>query len=233
MVTVMITRPIADADALQALCLAHGLTPIWAPIMSIVPVTIPDPLPNFTAVAFNSANAVRQFGRQYDLSMRGFKVFAVGEVTAKACIDQGWDVTATAQNNVVSLAELISHDGTKGPVLQPRGEHHAGDLRGVLAGHGIDLVPMEIYHAEAASDLPQPAREALTTGLDWVTLLSPRSAMIFETLVAQAGLSAKLTSVQAAVFSPAVAAALSPAKWQNIAVAATPDVTDLIDIIRS
>ncbi len=233
MVTVMITRPVADADALHGLCLAHGLTPIWAPIMSIVPVTIPDPLPNFTAVAFTSANAVRQFGRQYDLSLSGFEVFAVGDVTAKACIDQGWHVTATAKNNVISLAELTSQRGTKGPVLQPRGEHHAGDLRGVLAGHGIDLVPMEVYRAKAVPELPQPAREALTSGLDWITFLSPRSAMIFETLVERAGLSAKLAPVQAAVFSPAVAAALSPAKWQNIAVAATPDVTDLIDIIRS
>ncbi len=233
MVTVLITRPVADADALHALCLAHGLTPIWSPIMSIVPVELPDPLPNFTAVAFTSANAVRQFGRQYDLSLSGFEVFAVGDVTAKACIDQGWQVTATAQNNVVSLAELIRQNGTKGPILQPRGEHHAGDLQGALAGQGIDLVPIKVYRADAAPELPQPAREALILGLDWVTFLSPRSAIIFESLVEQAGLSAKLASVQAAVFSPAVAAALSPAKWQNIAVAATPDVTDLIDLIRS
>lgn len=231
---ILITRPLEDAERLQALCFDFGFEPILAPLMSIVPVKQPAPLPAFKSIAFTSANGVRCFDETLTRPLvPGLPVFAVGQITAEICAERGYKVKAIAEGDVVSLAETIKGVITQGPVLHPCGRHLAGDLVRRLSTYGLEAIPWQVYEAKAETRLPKMAADHLRNGLDWVTLLSPRTARLFEDLTAQAGLMGRLKQVRAVVLSKNVAASMTPSKWRKIYTAPSPDVTELIDIIRA
>ena len=80
----LVTRPVADAQALAAELEARGHSVICAPVIEIV--TKPDAAPELTNVkglAFTSANGVRAFGPFAPVA-RHLPAYAVGPQTAAA-----------------------------------------------------------------------------------------------------------------------------------------------------
>ena len=189
----LVTRPVADAQALAAELEARGHSVICAPVIEIV--TKPDAAPELTNVkglAFTSANGVRAF-RPFAPVARQIPAYAVGPQTAAALAAIGFTNVHIAGGDVASLANTITDDCPEGPILHISGRDQAGDLVATLKAAGCAARRAVLYEARAATSLPPAAVVALRDkALDGVILYSKRSAEIFYRLAAAASLDASV-----------------------------------------
>lgn len=230
MTTVLITRPEIDAGPMAEMLLEKGYMPVLSPLFEISYLPLKEALPDFAALAFTSANGVRAFAALSDCRPT-CPAFAIGEATAAACEEVGFKAPYIAKGDVVSLSKLILKVKPHGPVLQPRGKHVAGDLVALLEAEGQEAFAVQTYEAIETKHFSDEALSALNKGtLDWVSLMSPRTALVFERLVQQAELTSKLSTVRAACLSPAVAHKLTPSIWGEIITSPKPNLSELIDI---
>ena len=189
----LVTRPVADAQALAAELEARGHSVICAPVIEIV--TNSDAaleLKNEKGLAFTSANGVRAFGPFAPVA-RQMRAYAVGPQTAAALAAIGFTNVHIAGGDVVSLANTITDDCPEGPILHISGRDQAGDLVATLKAAGCAARRAVLYEARAATSLPPTAVVALRDkALDGVILYSKRSAEIFYRLAGAASLDASV-----------------------------------------
>src|SRR5690606_20329328 len=99
------------------------------PVFAIEP--IPAAIPDFDALAFTSANGVREFARLS--SRRDAPVFCVGARTAEEARNIGFTNVASADGDVEALGGLIEDQLPKSSRLLHAGNEEArGDLTGRL-----------------------------------------------------------------------------------------------------
>ena len=189
----LITRPVADAQALAAELEARGHSVLYAPVIEIV--MNPDAVPNLAGIkrlAFTSANGVRAF-QPFAPAARHLPAYAVGPQTAAALGAAGFSNVHIADGDVASLAGIIAADGPQGPVLHISGRNQAGNLAAALQSAGCAARRAVLYEARAAENLPPNVLAALRDkALDGVLLYSKRSAEIFYRLAGNANLQASL-----------------------------------------
>lgn len=185
---IAVTRPEEDAGPLRAKLEAMGHEVVMAPLLTIAPrqdVEIPA-LP-WQAVAVTSANGIRALPAGHGLTP--FLTLTVGPQSLKAATAAGFTAEARG-GDVNGLSAFIrqSFDPAKGPILYLSGAETSGDLEGQLKAAHFDCRRVVLYDAVQASSLGA-AEDVLRQGrLDAVLLYSPRSAKIWRTLVARAGL---------------------------------------------
>ncbi|MEX2649598.1 MAG: uroporphyrinogen-III synthase [Alphaproteobacteria bacterium] len=230
---VLVTRPWEDAEAVVALLAARGIEGIVAPLLAIVPRDASIDLAGAQAVLLTSANGARMFARL--TARRDILVLAVGAVTGATAREQGFADVRVAGGDVIALAALAATlDPVGGTLVHVAGTNVAGDLAGELARRGFTVRRAVIYDAVPAPDLPDAAREALTSGtIDAVLLFSPRTAATFLALVRKARLEASLGGLDAVCLSEAVAAEARAARWRAVRVAPRPDTEALIDLLAA
>jgi len=104
---VIVLRPQPGAEATVEKARASGLEAIAIPLFEIEPVAwqAPDPA-GFDGLLLTSANAVR-FGGDTLQPLRGLKAYAVGEATAEAALEAGFDIAATGGAGVDRLLGSI------------------------------------------------------------------------------------------------------------------------------
>lgn len=232
---VLVTRPREDAAGLVAALEARGHAVLLEPLLTIVPrddIDWPQGHERAQALLATSANGVRAFARLD--ARRALPVCAVGDASAAAARDLGFEAVTSAAGNVDDLAALVRRrlDPAAGPLLHPAAGRLAGDLQGALAGAGFTVLRAVLYDAVPSAALSAECRRALNDGLiDAVTLFSPRTAASFVSLVAAAGLAGACGRVAAVCLSPAVAEALSGLEWRRIAVAERPDQAALLAVL--
>src|SRR5436853_459962 len=100
MTRVLVLRPEPGATATLAKARAQGLEAVAVPLFNVERVAweLPD-ASSFDGLLLTSANAVRCGGEKLQ-ELRGLKVYAVGEATAEAARDAGFDIDATGDAGV-------------------------------------------------------------------------------------------------------------------------------------
>ena len=202
MTRVLVLRPEPGASATVRLALAQGLDPIAAALFAVEPVDWTPPEPGgFDGLLLTSANAVRLGGNGLE-RLRGLPVYAVGEATAQAARDSGFDLAATGDAGVDRLLGSIEPDLT---LL-----HLCGADRRAPDAPAQSIAPLVVYRSDPI-DAPDLGAAAGAVAL----IHSPRAGQRF------AGLVSDRSATAIAAISATAAEAVGEG-WATVEVAAQP-----------
>ncbi len=229
------TRPADDAASLTASLAQMGHTVVEAPLMTIRYDEDADlDLTDAQALLATSANGIRAFARR--TARRDIAVFAVGDATARAAEQAGFQQVRSAAGDVAALAELVigALEPAAGVLVHAAGSRLAGDLAGALEEAGFEVRRAVLYGAETATELPTAAAAALSErSVDGVLLYSPRTAATFADLVRRATLEDCLSEANVFCLSQAVAEKIADLPWRAVCVAERPEQDALIELLNS
>ena len=199
---VAVLRPEPGASATVRRARGRGMDPVAVPLFEIEPLPWEAPdLAKFDAILLTSANAVRSAGEQLQ-ELRGLGVYAVGEATAAAAREAGFDIFATGADGIDRLLGSIEPDLR---LLHLCGEdrRHSADAR-----QRITAVP--VYRARSIDHPNVRAAEGAV-----VLIHSPRAALRFAELVKDR------RSIAVVAISRAAAEPLGSG-WERVEVAGQP-----------
>lgn len=192
---------------------------------------------DYQAVLITSANGARALERRAELAqLRDATAIVVGPASAEAAARAGFVRIEQADGDVHGLvrstvALLPPGDG---PLLYVSGAVTAGDLAAKLQASGFQVDRVVAYEACPAEALPAHCTGAISAGdADGVVLYSPRSARIWASLVAEAGLSRAVAELVHYCLSENVAGALRETLGDGVAVqvARRPNESALLELI--
>lgn len=226
----LVTRPREESEALAGALTARGIEPLIEPLMQ-VHYLAPGALDvqGVQAILCTSANGVRALARAG--VERGVPLFAVGDATAARARSEGFTAVESAGGDVTDLARLAAvrlrpHDG---PLLHVAGNIVAGDLVGVLRERGFSIERRVLYEAVPATALSPTAIDALRgSSIDFALFFSPRTAAIFATLAAVAGVAECCATITALSISRPADVALADLRWLDRRVAERPNQSALL-----
>lgn len=229
----LITRPAEDSVALAGALAERGIEVMLDPLLAIR-YRDGDPLDldHVQALLITSANGLRAFARRD--SRRNLDVFAVGDASARAAREAGFQRVESAAGDVEALAELVASrlDPKAGVLLHVAGGTVAGDLATLLSKKRFDYRREVLYEAEKADRLAPETVQALQAGvLDGVLFYSPRTAATFVRLALKAGVSAACSGVSAFCLSAAVAERARGLPWRAVRVAERPEQASLLRVV--
>jgi uroporphyrinogen-III synthase len=230
---VIVTRPAEAAAELQAELAAHRIEALPAPMLTVEPLDLTEPLPGaIQAVLVTSGNGAQALAR---LGLRrDVPVLAVGDATAEAATLAGFAAVATASGDAAALADLATRtcrpDG--GPLVWICGEAVSTDLAATLAARGYAVARRVAYRTAMAQVLPPQVVAALREGsVEGVLFFSPRSAEAFATLVRALELEPACAALSAYCMSDPIARVASKLAWHAIHVAESPTKAALITAV--
>ena len=207
-----ILRPEPSASETVEQARGLGLEAVAMPLFEVSPLAWEAPEPgSFDTLLLTSANAVRHGGSQLNY-LRGLPVHAVGETTALAARDAGFDIASTGVSGVERLLGSIEPDLR---LLHLCGE----DRTRVEARQRITAIP--IYRS---AKLPMPAKFAAIEG-QTVAIHSPRAGSRLAELVDEARIAR--STIRIAAISDAAASAVGGG-WDRCEAAERPDSTSLL-----
>jgi uroporphyrinogen-III synthase len=193
-----------------------GMDPVVAPLFTIVPLAWEAPVPGIhDAILLTSANAARHAGSAAE-RFSTLPCFVVGEATASAAREAGFTDVRTGPSDGGAAAVMMAEAGVK------RALHLCGRDRIDLQAEGVCIDAVPAYGAEAASELPPEAGEALGEGAV-VLVHSPRAGARLAELVGER------SRVTLAAISEAAAAAAGEG-WAAKAVAPAPRDEALLEL---
>ncbi|QBX38829.1 uroporphyrinogen-III synthase [Brevundimonas sp. S30B] len=215
---VWITRASPGAERTADRLTVLGFQPVVAPLLAIEP--IPQPAPDLDGVrtlVFTSRNGVAAFAALSD--RRDRPVLTVGDATADAARQAGFQDVTSASGALDDLAALIRRTPNAGPVLACLAETPAGDLAARVGG-GVEIRTLPVYRAVATPAAPPQAFDA-------VLIHSPRAALELARRLAPDAARSRL----AITISPAAAAPLAAMPFAAVRVAAHPHESALISAL--
>lgn len=234
---ILLTRPKAEAEAMQALLTADGHEVTLAPLLAIALEDIPiDTVAGASGLIATSRNALKALARAPALPIaRAKPLFTVGPATSEFARSLGFHDIRQGTGTAASLVPLISanRDGFgRSPLVHLAGDHTAFDLETALRGLGQQVSQVRAYRQVAAESLsPDVIAKASNGGLDAVVLMSPRTARIWSGLVKAYGIediSRKMTHV---CLSGAVAEGIGFSPKPPIAIAVQPQASEIVALI--
>jgi uroporphyrinogen-III synthase len=227
---VLITRPVAEAQALARRLEVLGHDILIEPLLTIEPLPAVLDLKGVQAIALTSTNAAPALGAATHLP-----VFAVGAASAAAARAAGCLRVESAGGDAASLARLIvaSCRPEAGAILHPCGTEVREGLAAALSAAGFRVRRQEVYRALPAQAFSAATCAALRQGIDAVLLFSPRTARIFAELVVRHALERCLGATDALCLSAAVADACRKLAWRCVRIAARPDQDALVDLLEA
>ncbi|MDX5955937.1 MULTISPECIES: uroporphyrinogen-III synthase [Azospirillum] len=237
--TILLTRPVDDAEPLRGLLSQRGYRVMTEPLLSICWLVDREPvLDDVQALLFTSVNGVRAFARVS--RNRTLRAFTVGNASAAAARRAGFAAVESAEGDVAALAALVRRrcDPTRGALFYAAANAVAGDLVGVAATDGFTVRKEILYEAVPATTLSAMTTLAIADGrIAGVVAMSPRTARSFVDLVAAAGLLERCRTLDLIALSRAVAAAVTvlpdgrTVPWRTERIAAQPNLTSLLDLL--
>ena len=192
---ILVTRPQPDAERTAAGLAALGLVPVIAPMLVAKYSTAPLPdASRFAAIAVTSANAVRALAARPEAeTFAHLPVYAVGDQTAAEARATGFDRVSSAKGTLHDLAATLAAERPPGTILYPAAHHQSGDLAGLLADAGMEVVTHVLYAMEPAADFPPDVSAELSRGaIEGAVFYSRRTAQIFSELAADMALGRRL-----------------------------------------
>lgn len=229
---VLVTRPHPDDEATAASLRARGFEVLKAPMLRFEPVAFHDDgEANYGAVIVTSANALRGLTPHLkDSPLLKLPLFAVGEHTASAARQAGFENVISASGDAGSLRDLVLA-GVKAkalkkasPLLYLAGAELARDLASELGERGFTVVTQTTYRMAAVSALPRETCEAFAANkVEAVLHYSRRSARAFLDAARADGVEISALSIPQCCISESVAAVVRDAGAAQVMVAASPD----------
>ncbi len=148
-----------------------GVQVVISPLIDIVPLTQLPRLGDAAGVIFTSVHGVA-----FAPPGSGLPTYCVGERTAQAARQAGWDVQMTAQT-ADDLVALVS--AAAPPLVHFAGRHRRGDVAKRLNSMGIPT-RIEVVYDQRLRDLSGPAKRLLVSSKRVIVpLFSPRTAAQF------------------------------------------------------
>lgn len=215
-------RPAPGNRATLKRLAALGIRAVGIPLFETVPIewTAPDP-DNFDALMFTSANAVRLAGDGLP-RLRALPVLAVGDATAQAAREAGFDVMATGDSDAQALLQSAQQSGIH------RALHLGGRESMVSPGVGSGDIVRESIIVYASNPVPV-APNAFAGVVDGVALLhSPRAAIRFGALIDTQNIPRH--QIILATLSPAITRAAGEG-WRAIWTASVPSDSTLTQLV--
>lgn len=220
--TVAVLRPEPGNRATIARLTDAGVDAVSLPLFAVQALawSLPDPA-RFDALVLTSANAVRWAGEGL-AALRGLPVHAVGQATATAAQDAGFDIMATGNAGADALLAAMARAGIT------RALHLGGRESMITPGEGAGAIVRQSIPVYASEPVPVPPR-ALAALAGGVALLhSPRAARRFTALMDAAGFARSRITI--AALSPAVAMAAGGG-WSAIWTAPVPSDAALVRLV--
>lgn len=199
---VLVLRPEPGATATVNRARQRGLDAMSVPLFEVQAVAWETPdAGSFDALLLTSANAVR-FGGDELAKLRGLPAYTVGEATAEAAREAGFDIKATGEAGVDRLLDSIE--------AHLKLLHLCGEDRREPADPRQHISSIPVYRA---TEIAQPD---LSVAADAVALMhSPRAGTRFADLVKDR------SSIAIAAISAAAARAAGNG-WKTVEIAETP-----------
>ncbi len=216
------TLPVARDSATRLARLGYEC--LVSPLMRVsFSRTTPD-LRGVGALVFTSRNGVAAFVRRR--SERNYQVFAVGDATARAACDAGFQQVASAAGDVTALRELVRARGQRnaGAVLRVGAAEPAGTLIADLTADGFEVANWSAYRTIPVGEqqvLEQVGGRA--RGLDAVLVYSPKAARRLAVFLEKH----RLQCGDIICISPAAAAPVQRRAAYRVHVAQRPDEASL------
>jgi uroporphyrinogen-III synthase len=201
----------------------YGLATIIAPMFEIVPLDWTPPEPEqFDAILLTSSNALLHGGEGLNKYLH-LPAFAVGEQTAMAARNTGFQITATGNGGIDILLPSISSTNTK-KLLWLHGLHHSK----FMTPDHISVTGLAVYENRAH---PLPAMLSTNT-MDGIAILlhSARAAKHFATEADAAGLIRNNIILCAISKKVALAAGMG---WRKVIIANQPDDVHMLSSIAA
>jgi uroporphyrinogen-III synthase len=199
---VLVLRPEPGAGATVERARQRGLDAFAVPLFEIEPVEWSAPgAASFDGLLITSANALRASGDRLQ-GLRGLKVYAVGDATALAARDAGFDVAATGDAGVERLLSSIEAD--------LRLLHLGGEERKEIRDARQEISSITVYRS-------RPIENPDLSGIGGAVALihSPRGARRLAELVSDRG------SIAIVAIGPDAAKAAGHG-WQSVETAERP-----------
>ncbi len=229
---ILVTRPHPDDETTAAGLRARGFEVLLAPMLRFEPLAFQeDADAPYGAVIVTSANALRGIEPQLKGSqLLKLPLFAVGEQTAAAACNIGFEQVISARGDAATLRELVIA-GVKAkalkktsPLLYLAGADLARDLAGELGERGFTVVTQTTYRMIPLSRLPREVCDAFAANrVDAVLHYSRRSARAFLESVRAAGVEISALSIPQCCISAGVASVVRDAGATQVMVAGSPD----------
>jgi uroporphyrinogen-III synthase len=228
--TILLTRPLEDSQALAEALEAEGIGSVIWPLTRITLTDAAAKLPISTGgLLFTSANGVRALAAL--TRRRNLPALCVGKATAQAARRAGFRDCLSVDGDARALADLARRSGIHN-FFHPRGRETAGDLKGWLAETGQQVTEAILYQAEKTGPPPAPVAAALDRGeIGLVTIWSPRGAAILASHLANGVADLGQTSLLA--ISQNAAAPLAKSGFQHVLIAQAPNSIAMMAAIRS
>lgn len=239
---VAVTRPRAQAEALEALLRAHGAEPVSCPVIEVGPpadVAVLDDalrgLRHMDWMVFTSANAVRAVSGRLSAMAASLparvRLAAVGDATATALrqllrAPDFVPATATAEH---LAAELPVSAGQR--MLFPRSDIAGNALIAGLRDRGVAVHDVVAYRTMPSPDAGRLAQLVREDALDAVVFTSP-SAIRFADGLVDAATATGTRAPVAVCIGPATAAAASAAGLPLVVEARTQAVGGILEALE-
>ncbi|MBZ6075734.1 uroporphyrinogen-III synthase [Microvirga puerhi] len=230
MMRILLTRAEEDAARTAERLRADGHETVAAPLTRIVDTDDPQPAGAWDALIVTSAHAENAL---MSIAAKHCPVYAVGERTAQAVRQAGFQTVLPAEGDAVSLSRLICNRLEPGRLLlHVTGRHHKDEPALSLRASGFQIETWEAYEARAVESLPPSAIEALRSSqLDAALHYSRRHADLFLSLTKEAHLSSTLSALVHVCLSADVAAPFE-SLGLPVRVAERPDEDALLATLR-
>jgi uroporphyrinogen-III synthase len=233
----LITRPEPDALKLAGVLEELGHEATVEPLLSAsFDGADPIDVEGAQALIATSRNGLRALKSSPALAeARALPLFAVGKATAAEGRALGFETVITGAG---TAAELVGHivsslDPAAGLLVHLAGDTLAVDLKGELEAHGFRVVQPVVYRMLAARAFSEDTVEQLATGeIEGVTLMSPRTAAVYASLVRRHGLVATIRPLPHFCLSQAVARRLEPLGSVRVEIAEAPRLEELLALIE-
>jgi len=229
---VLVTRPQGRVEA-TAECLRDlGHAPLLDPMLGLEEMPADIAAPDAQAILFTSAHAVALWVKRN--GRRDLPAWAVGDRTGEAAREAGFASVEAGDGFAETLADrlMVEIDPAAGPLLWPSGEDIAVDLAASLGEVGITVDRRVLYRSLPSSDLKPETRAELAAGRIAAALFySPKTARVFASHVARAGLADHLAGIRALCLSQAVADGLVGLPFRSLEVASEPSEEALLALL--
>ena len=232
---VLVTRPVGRASATVNALAACRITAVCDPMLTVEPVANSSiEMPICQALAITSVAAAELLSAYFsDVTT---PIYAVGDTTAKAALQHGFQNVRSAKGDVLTLADLIANvaDPAGGRLLHLGSEEVAGDLVETLRVRGFCAEHVAIYRVrEATTLLPATISAFREDEVSGVLFFSPRSARTFVRLVNLQQQTFSLRRVTAVCLSTAVADETKTVGWEKILISERPTMASLIELVSA
>ncbi len=237
---ILVTRPHPDDETTARALRDRGFDVLRAPMLRFEPVPFQDDADaRYGAVVVTSANALRAIAPQLAGSrLLRLPLFAVGEHTATAAREAGFDEVIASKGDAGALRDLVlaavkSKQLKKAsPLLYLAGADLARDLGGELGEKGFTVVTHTTYRMVPAPSLPRAICDAFVAHkVEAVLHYSRRSARAFLEAARSGGVEISALALPQCCISVAVAAVLRDAGATQVTAAASPDENALFETL--